>query len=90
MNISGQVRKVKSLCSAFLKSLNDRSHSVRLAIGNGTRADVWSEFMKRFGNITIREFYGMTERNCGLINYSGKMGAVGRDTFLNKVKVPVD
>lgn len=70
------------------KSLNDRSHSVRLAIGNGTRADVWSEFTKRFGNITIREFYGMTERNCGLINYSGKMGAVGRDTFLNKMFFP--
>ena len=64
---------------------NDRSHNVRLAIGNGLRADVWREFVNRFGNITVREFYGASEGNFSMINYCNKIGAVGRDTFLLKV-----
>lgn len=70
------------------KSPSDRDHSVKLAIGNGTRADVWKEFLNRFGDITVREFYGMTEGNCSFINYSGKIGAVGRETFLQKFLSP--
>ncbi|KAM8752034.1 long-chain fatty acid transport protein 2-like [Acanthopagrus schlegelii] len=66
------------------KKHNDRSHNVRLAIGNGLRADVWREFVNRFGNITVREFYGASEGNFSMINYSNKIGAVGRDTFLLK------
>ncbi|XP_035520312.1 very long-chain acyl-CoA synthetase-like [Morone saxatilis] len=66
------------------KKLSDRSHKVRLAIGNGIRPDVWRDFISRFGNIQIKEFYGATEGNFALINYSGKIGAVGRDTFLHK------
>lgn len=70
------------------KKLNDRSHNVRLAFGNGIRADVWREFLNRFGNIQVKEFYGATEGNFSLLNYSGKIGAVGRLTFLHKRVCP--
>ncbi|XP_040893865.1 very long-chain acyl-CoA synthetase-like [Toxotes jaculatrix] len=78
---------VRYLCNTPQK-LNDRSHKVRLAIGNGIRADVWRNFISRFGNIEIREFYGATEGNFALMNYSGKIGAIGRDTFLHKKFFP--
>lgn len=64
---------------------NDRDHAVRLAIGNGMRVEVWKQFLKRFGLIQIYEFYGATEGNVGFINYSGKVGAVGRTNFIHKV-----
>ncbi|NWZ28343.1 S27A2 synthetase, partial [Asarcornis scutulata] len=57
---------------------NDQKHGVRLAVGNGLRAEVWKEFLQRFGPISIWEFYGATEGNAGFINYTGKIGAVGR------------
>lgn len=47
---------------------------------------MWRDFINRFGNVEIREFYGATEGNFSLLNYSGKIGAIGRDTFLNRVK----
>ncbi|XP_066484201.1 long-chain fatty acid transport protein 5 [Tiliqua scincoides] len=74
---------MRYLCNAPKKN-NDRDHSVRLAVGNGMRAEVWKQFLKRFGLIQIYEFYGATEGNIGFINYSGKVGAVGRTSFLHK------
>lgn len=53
------------------------------------RPDVWRDFLCRFGNIQIKEFYGATEGNIALMNYSSKIGAIGRDTFFHKVKVRV-
>ncbi|XP_030583116.1 very long-chain acyl-CoA synthetase-like [Archocentrus centrarchus] len=78
---------LRYLCNTPQK-LSDKNHKVRLAIGNGMRADVWRDFVKQFGDIQIREFYGATEGNFGLLNYSGKVGAIGRDTFLNKWLFP--
>ncbi|XP_067358411.1 long-chain fatty acid transport protein 2-like isoform X2 [Channa argus] len=75
---------MRYLCSTP-KKINDKSHKVRLAIGNGIRADVWRDFIIRFGNVHIREFYGATDGNFSLINYSNKVGAVGRENFLNKL-----
>lgn len=66
---------------------NDKDHKVRLAIGNGIRADVWREFLSRFGNIQIREFYASTEGNVGFVNYAGKIGAIGRVNFLHRVRM---
>ncbi|OXB52813.1 hypothetical protein ASZ78_002931, partial [Callipepla squamata] len=72
---------MRYLCNSPKRD-NDREHSVRLAIGNGLRATVWKEFVRRFGPISICEFYGATEGNAGFINYTGKIGAVGRaNTF---------
>lgn len=61
---------------------------MRLAFGNGMRPEVWKEFISRFGDIQIREFYGATEGNFFLLNYNGKIGAVGRDFYLHRVKTP--
>ncbi|AWP01345.1 Solute carrier family 27 member 2 [Scophthalmus maximus] len=64
---------------------NDREHKVRLAIGNGLRADTWADFLQRFGDISVIECYGATEGNAGVINYCGKIGAVGKDNFLHRM-----
>lgn len=46
----------------------DRKHSVRKAIGNGLRSNVWHDFVDRF-NITPIEFYGSSEGNCTIGMY---------------------
>ncbi|XP_006831724.1 PREDICTED: very long-chain acyl-CoA synthetase-like isoform X1 [Chrysochloris asiatica] len=74
---------LRYLCNSPQKS-NDHVHKVRLAIGNGLRADVWKEFVKRFGDIHIYEFYGATEGNVGFVNYTRKVGAVGRENYLHR------
>jgi solute carrier family 27 fatty acid transporter 1/4 len=62
----------------------DRQHTVRKAIGNGMRANVWSEFKKRFG-VEVLEFYASSEGNCNLINLDGKEGACGFIPLLNDI-----
>uniref|UniRef100_A0AAY4DJL7 long-chain-fatty-acid--CoA ligase n=1 Tax=Denticeps clupeoides TaxID=299321 RepID=A0AAY4DJL7_9TELE len=75
---------LRYLCNSPKKD-NDKDHKVRLAIGNGLRADVWKEFLNRFGDIEIREFYASTEGNIGFMNDTGKIGAIGRTNFLHKL-----
>jgi fatty-acyl-CoA synthase len=58
------------------ESENDKKHSVRLAVGNGLRPDIWSKFQSRFNISNIIEFYSSTEGS-SLINLSNKPGAVG-------------
>ena len=65
-------------------SPNDKTkHSVRMAFGNGLRADVWDKFRSRFGIETIAEFYGATEGVGGTFSFSrntfssGAMGQMG-------------
>ncbi len=45
------------------KSVLDRKHKIKIAIGNGLRKNIWNEFTNRFG-IKIIEFYAATEGNC--------------------------
>lgn len=52
-------------------------HHVRLAFGNGLRADVWDRFRTRFGVEDIAEFYGATEGTGGTMNYSRNSFASG-------------
>ncbi|XP_040891760.1 very long-chain acyl-CoA synthetase [Toxotes jaculatrix] len=78
---------MRYLCSTP-KRENDKDHKVRLAIGNGIRADIWREFLGRFGNIQVREFYASTEGNVGFVNYVGKIGAIGRINFLHRKLFP--
>ncbi|XP_058485811.1 long-chain fatty acid transport protein 2-like [Solea solea] len=75
---------MRYLCNSPQRD-NDRDHKVRLAIGNGVRADTWAEFLHRFGDIKICECYGATEGNIGFVNYTGKIGAVGKENFLQKM-----
>uniref|UniRef100_A0A8C0GZU3 long-chain-fatty-acid--CoA ligase n=2 Tax=Chelonoidis abingdonii TaxID=106734 RepID=A0A8C0GZU3_CHEAB len=80
---------MRYLCNAPKKE-NEREHQVRLAMGNGLRVEVWKEFLQRFGPIRICEFYGATEGNSGFINYTGKIGAVGRASFIQKIFTPFE
>uniref|UniRef100_A0A9J8AHW7 long-chain-fatty-acid--CoA ligase n=1 Tax=Cyprinus carpio carpio TaxID=630221 RepID=A0A9J8AHW7_CYPCA len=70
------------------KSERDRDHRVRLALGNGITAATWEEFLRRFGNVHICECYGATEGNIGFLNYSGKIGSIGRVTAIHKMLIP--
>uniref|UniRef100_A0A8P4G8J6 long-chain-fatty-acid--CoA ligase n=1 Tax=Dicentrarchus labrax TaxID=13489 RepID=A0A8P4G8J6_DICLA len=78
---------MRYLCNAPKRD-NDRDHKVRLALGNGIRADIWADFLQRFGDIRICECYGATEGNIGFVNYVGKVGAIGREHFLHKMGCP--
>lgn len=50
------------------------------------REEVWKDFLRRFGPVQIYEVYGATEANIGFINYTGKVGAVGRANVFIKVR----
>ncbi|XP_038147124.1 hsFATP2a_ACSVL_like domain-containing protein [Cyprinodon tularosa] len=78
---------LRYLCN-MPKKENEKNHKVRIAIGNGVRADVWREFLNRFGDIKVRELYAATEGNIGFINYTSKIGAVGRINFLHRFIFP--
>ncbi|KAL4613305.1 very long-chain acyl-CoA synthetase-like [Arapaima gigas] len=67
------------------KKPNDRDHKVRLAIGNGIRANTWAEFLQRYGDICISECYGATEGSLSFHNHVGKLGASGRVTIFQKL-----
>ena len=56
----------------------ERMHKLRLAFGNGLRPDVWERMVQRFRVPRILEFYGATEGNVSILNFDGKVGAVGR------------
>jgi fatty-acyl-CoA synthase len=59
-------------------SANERRHKLRMACGNGLRADVWTSFQERFAIPRILEFYAATEGNFSLYNVEGQPGAIGR------------
>lgn len=56
----------------------ERAHKIRLAFGNGLRADVWAEMKSRFKIPEVLEFYGATEGNVSMFNFDGRVGAIGR------------
>ncbi|XP_058150166.1 long-chain fatty acid transport protein 2-like isoform X1 [Dasypus novemcinctus] len=74
---------LRYLCNTPQKP-NDRDHKVRVAVGSGLRGDVWREFITRFGNINIYECYAAVEGNIGFLNYTRKIGAVGRVNYLQR------
>ena len=56
----------------------ERAHRLRIACGNGLRADVWRRFAERFDIPRVLEFYAATEGNFSLYNVEGEVGAIGR------------
>ena len=44
----------------------ETQHNVRLILGNGLRAQIWEQFVKRFNIKQVGEFYGATESNCNI------------------------
>ncbi|HEX3485860.1 MAG TPA: long-chain-acyl-CoA synthetase, partial [Micropepsaceae bacterium] len=72
---------IGELCRYLLNTPDhphERDHRLRVAIGNGLRPEIWPKFQQRFQIPHIMEFYGATEGNVGMINYDGKIGAIGR------------
>jgi fatty-acyl-CoA synthase len=57
---------------------HERDHGLRAITGNGLRPEIWAAFQQRFAIPKIVEFYGATEGNVSMLNYDGKIGAVGR------------
>lgn len=53
-------------------------HTLRLACGNGLRAEVWDTFQSRFGIPQVLEYYAATEGTFSLYNCEGKVGSIGR------------
>lgn len=56
---------------------DERNHSLRFAVGNGLRPDVWVKFKERFNIPHIGEFYGATEFPTAATNYQTGEFAVG-------------
>ena len=72
---------IGELCRYLLntpESPYERKHTLKIAIGNGLRPEIWPRFQERFNIPHIMEFYGATEGNVGMINYDGTIGSVGR------------
>jgi fatty-acyl-CoA synthase len=57
---------------------NETRHKIRLACGNGMRADIWAAFQKRFAIPRVFEFYAATEGAVSLFNVEGEIGSIGR------------
>jgi fatty-acyl-CoA synthase len=66
---------------------DEHRHKLRLAFGNGLRADVWAEMKRRFRIPEILEFYGSTEGNVSMFNFDGRVGAIGRSPKWLRSKV---
>jgi fatty-acyl-CoA synthase len=64
-------------------------HSLRLACGNGLRAEVWESFKTRFRIPRILEYYASTEGNFSLYNCEGRAGSIGRIPSFLAHRLPV-
>jgi fatty-acyl-CoA synthase len=60
---------------------DDKNHTLKRMTGAGMTADVWNNFVERFGDIEILEGWGATEANCSMMNLDGVRGSCGRIPF---------
>jgi fatty-acyl-CoA synthase len=84
---------IGELCRYLLNSPThpkEARHRLRLACGNGLRPDIWEDFQKRFRIPRILEWYAATEGNAVMINFDGKVGAVGRIPWYLKHRFAVE
>jgi fatty-acyl-CoA synthase len=83
---------IGELCRYLLHNApqpEETAHRLRLACGNGLRAEVWTAFQERFRVPQILEYYAATEGNFSLYNCEGRAGAVGRIPPFLAHRVPV-
>lgn len=60
----------------------EKTHRVRLFVGNGMRVEVWRQLLARCGHTSVLEFYAATEGNVMMANLTGeKIGSIGRVPF---------
>lgn len=72
---------IGELCRYLLQAgpvPHETAHRIRIACGNGLRADVWEKFQERFRIPRIFEFYAATEGNVSFFNVEGRVGAIGK------------
>ena len=72
---------IGELCRYLLHAPHDTKstyHKLRLACGNGLKADIWMPFKSRFAIPQILEFYAATEGNFSLFNCEEQVGSIGR------------
>ena len=71
---------IGELCRYLLNrpaTAKDRNHNVRLMVGNGLRAEIWDQFVERFGVEQVYEFYGASESNVAFVNGFGLSKTAG-------------
>ncbi|KAI8602301.1 putative FAT1-long-chain fatty acid transporter [Dissophora ornata] len=68
----------------------DKTHTIRMAHGNGMRPDVWTRFRDRFGIPLIGEWYASTEGTGILTNYNTGENGVGAIGYRGKIARTVD
>lgn len=84
---------IGELCRFLLSqppSDDDGRHNLRFMFGIGLRPDIWEEFQQRFRVPRIVECYGATESNVGGINFSGRVGSVGRIRGATLLRYDID
>jgi fatty-acyl-CoA synthase len=83
---------IGELCRYLLNAPSrpeETEHQLRLACGNGLRAEVWVPFQERFRVPQILEYYAATEGNFSLYNCEERAGSVGRIPPFLSHRVPV-
>ena len=83
---------IGELCRYLLNAPSrpeETQHQLRLACGNGLRAEVWVPFQERFRIPQILEYYAATEGNFSLYNCEQRAGSIGRIPPFLSHRVPV-
>lgn len=70
LQVAQYIGEICRFLLAVPPSLADTSHKVRLMYGNGLRPQIWKPFIERFQVKQIGEFYGATEGNSNLGEYT--------------------
>jgi fatty-acyl-CoA synthase len=84
---------IGELCRYLVNAPHDADeahHALRLACGNGLRADIWRTFETRFRIPRILEYYAATEGTFSLYNCEGEPGAIGRIPPYLRQHLPVE
>ncbi|XP_045194546.2 long-chain fatty acid transport protein 4-like [Mercenaria mercenaria] len=68
---------------------SETQHKVRVMFGNGLQPGLWRDFQKRFGVKIMGEFYGATEGNCNILNFTNHIGACGFTSMIAPFMYPV-
>lgn len=78
IKIAISVINLVALSPTFFQNPLDGHHKVRVAVGNGLRADIWEKFKERYRIPNICEFFAATEGTAGFVNLSNRTGSCGR------------
>ncbi len=83
---------IGELCRYLLNQpprADDRAHTLRRMSGAGLKAEIWGEFVRRFGIERVCEGLGSTEANYGITNVDNRIGSVGRLPYPERSNIRV-